>query len=284
MLHNKIKNGFMKIINNLSNMTINALHKGKCILSDVYENISNRIKAIYERHKFDPASWSSKPRIQNTKILYRVKPEFSEAEKLFMSKTQEKVAITQEIRAFNEIITTEQSFSASLQKAVTLLGVLSDPEACCLTYTEKQELEGIRDDYYQTLILSKQLCRQFNHLAGEKSLTFDQKEVQLADLYKSEDFKNYAEALEKCISDLETGKIYKAQLAYTKNLKNGEDKISDLRINLNPAIITPVQRFPRHEMLLQNLKGSISSSSQGYANILNALSEIDQLKEIFKKK
>ena len=104
---------------------------------------------------------------------------------------------------FDELIEAELTFSKGLKQCVkSMEDVLTSSYFKDLENKEcKQELENIQKSHEKTLEYSKKISPEFIHIFyGSYSLSIGDKIVKLTEIYKSDQFKGYVEAIKNCNS------------------------------------------------------------------------------------
>lgn len=188
----------------------------------------------------------------------------------------------------NEISETEKSFSNGIQEAVNLLGEMAsdkklmgnkkDAKQVGNTKVAKQVSEML-SIYETTNVVAKALSMEFAAINENKQLTDQEKILKLAELYSSPLFQRYASLLEVCakrynptIRERLVNKFLKGRVPV-----EGETPFG---VRLGNEMIKPIQRMPRHKLLITDLLKSVPEGTQEHKNLSIALRHVTGLADL----
>ncbi len=161
---------------------------------------------------------------------------------------------------FNEINSTEKKFSENMEKSKLLMEKMMTRSE--VSTEQKTQLSEISNNYENASKLAKNLSEKFENLNAE-NLTDAEKMNKLAEIYKSDEFKEYTIALHTCVEDINEKFESLMPLfdAITVNSPVGQ-KVNEWKYDLKSNPFQQLGRHPLHiEAVIKNSPESVESES-----------------------
>ncbi|KAF2073947.1 hypothetical protein CYY_004734 [Polysphondylium violaceum] len=174
------------------------------------------------------------------------------------------------MKSLNELVSTEESYSDSLEKLILYYKIPMENQMNELNLTQS-DISTLFSNIEPLLVVSKDLLIKLKY-----RFTLPEEQQNIGELYieKSKEMKMYIVYINNY--DRAIDELKKIEDKHPKLFKNLQDSYK-YSLDIRSLLIMPVQRIPRYELLFREILKNTSPSHYDYQNLKEAYQSIHEI-------